>query len=110
MERQKQSVTNRSVENATGGSRTASRRAAGAPENAAATTPPRDTGHYVCACESGPGAFDIPQELQLFTADRQNRDMLWSGTVAEAAAPGLRRLSPNLAERPPPVDRSPHFE
>lgn len=103
MERQKQSVINRSVKEATGGSGTASRRAAGALQNAASTAQPRDTGRYLCACEGEPSSFAIPRELQLFTAERQSRELLWSGTVTEGAAPGLHGLSADLAERPPPV-------
>ena len=106
MERQKQSVINRSVGDAAGGAGTTGWRMGRGPEHAGSTAHSRDTGRYLCACEGAPTAFDIPRELQLFTADRQSRDLLRIGTATETAAPGLRGLSPDLAERPPPADRS----
>src|SRR3954454_23549873 len=110
MELQKQSVINRPVEDAAGGVGTTGWRMGGGPEYAGSTAHTRDTGRYLCACEGAPTAFDIPRELQRFAADRQSRELLWIGTAGEKAAPGLRGLSPDLAGRPPPTDRSAHSE
>src|SRR5437899_3171355 len=106
MERQKQSVIDGSDRNANDGSGTASGRASAARDgearNPASTTQPRDSGHYICSCDDGHTALDIPRELQLFAAGRQSRNLLWTGSVFEGAAPGARGLSVEMAERPPP--------
>ena len=106
MERQKQSVINRSVRNANDSPRTASGRANEARQtearSATSTAQPQDSGHYVCSSERGPTPFDIPLELQLFAAGRQSRNLLWTDAAFEGAAPGARGLSAEMAERPPP--------